>query len=232
VEVFIALVLGIGLGIAGLRWWHGRMAPAAAPKPAVFSCIEEMRAVGELSVFKLVTKEIVTTREHSFGEFGQKYLEWMVSSRKMAMVLSFEIDFRYDLRSAEFSIRETAQGVFELQMPNCHYDTRILDVRFYDEQSSKFLPWLLPDLLNRVFGPSFSEADKNRLIDEAKREAAAKAESLVRRMRSDVQKSARTTVTAIAHGFNAESVEVRFREADAVASRVEYRPAESESVAA
>jgi hypothetical protein len=33
-------------------------------------------------------------------------------------------------------------------------------LRFYDEPHSKFMLWLLPDLLNGAFGPNFSEEDK------------------------------------------------------------------------
>ena len=60
--------------------------------------IEQMRSVGELVAFKVVTKEVVTRTDHWFGEVGRKYFEWLVSSKKIVMIFEFEIDFRYDLR--------------------------------------------------------------------------------------------------------------------------------------
>lgn len=197
-----------------------------------FSTIEELRALGELSVFKLVTKEIVTASDHSFGEIGKKYFEWMVSSRKMAMIISFDIDFRYDLRGRDFKIETAADGVCRLTMPPCRYETHIKDIHFYDEQNSKLMPWLLPDLVNRAFGAGFSEADKNRLIADAKHEAAAKAGELVAQMRSDVQKSARETLTMLARGFGVRSVTVDFSDSNLVEGKVEYlAPATVEAAA-
>jgi Fe-S cluster assembly iron-binding protein IscA len=72
--------------------------------------LEGMRAVGELSVFKAITKEIVTETDYSFGEFGRKYLRWAFSQKKLAMIFEFQIDFRYDLRSSQFVIQNDARG--------------------------------------------------------------------------------------------------------------------------
>jgi hypothetical protein len=146
----------------------------------------------------------------------------MVSSKKMAMIISFDIDFRYDLHGPSFVIREEAPGSFRLTMPKCFYETHIKDVHFYDEQNSKLLPWLLPDLLNRAFGSGFSEEDKNRLIEEAKQQASAESEALVRKMRSEVQNSARNTLSALARGFGARQVTVDFSDSEIVQASVEY----------
>ena len=74
--------------------------------------LEGMRAVGELSVFKVITKEIVTETDYSFGEFGRKYLRWAFTQKKLAMIFEFQIDFRYDLRSPQFSIAMTVSVRF------------------------------------------------------------------------------------------------------------------------
>jgi len=188
--------------------------------------------VGELSVFKVMTKEIVTATDHWFGEVGNRYFEWMVSSKKMAMIIAFDIDFRYDLRSPEFGIHDGGSRAYRLAMPKCFYETHIRDVLFYDEQNSKLLPWLLPDLLNRAFGTGFSEADKNRLIEEAKQQASAQARQLVRKMRSEVQNSARQTIRALAKGFGAEKVVVDFRDSELIERKVENAsPGEAEQPA-
>jgi hypothetical protein len=117
-----ALVSGVfGFFVAVAIWVvirvmkRKRGAPGSSVK--VFASIEHLRSVGELVVFKIITKEIVTSAEHWFGEGGKKYFQWLVSARKMAMIFEFEIDFRYDLQSPEFMIEEKKDGQYLLKMP-------------------------------------------------------------------------------------------------------------------
>jgi len=223
------LLTGIAIGlvaaaaaVAGYRLAGGRRGRESRPAVTVHASIEEIRSIGELSVFKILTREIVTATDHSFGVWGKKYLEWMLSSRKMAMIFGFDIDFRYDLQSPDFRIEDLGGGKFRLSMPKCFYETHIKDINFYDEQNSKLLPWLLPDLLNRAFGAGFSEDKKNALIEEAKQQASTQARQLVRKMRSDVQNSARRTVEALAQGFGAGRVTIDFKDSELVQVKVEY----------
>ncbi|MFA5554608.1 MAG: DUF4230 domain-containing protein [Phycisphaerae bacterium] len=187
------------------------------------SSIEEIRSVGELVVFKMITKEIVTAADHWFGEFGKRYLTWLLSNKKMAMIFEFEIDFRYDLRSNDFVIERKSENEYQFKMPKCFYQTHIRDVNFYDEQSSKLLPWLIPDLLNRAFGPAFSESDKNRLKEEAKQQASRMAEEFVERMRSDVQSSAQKTLEMLGKAFGAEKITVDFSDSELIQTKVEVK---------
>jgi hypothetical protein len=129
--------------------------------------VEKLRSLGELVVFKAYTKEIVTAAEHWFGEWGKKYLTWLISNKKMAMVFAFEINFWYDLRSPEFGITGSGNDLFLVRMPRCLYDIRIKDISFYDEQRARFLPWLIPGLLSEAFGAGPNEEDRNRLKYEA-----------------------------------------------------------------
>ena len=222
-EIFIGILMGlIGALLIGLmlrrRGGFGR----PATQVNVHSSIEEMRSLGELSVFKVITKEIVTARNHQFGEFGKKFLEWMLTSKKIALIFEFHINFRYDLRSRDFEIKRTGEGRYRLQMPECKYDTHITSVYFYDEQNSRLMPWLLPEIITRVFGAGFDEDDKNRLIEEAKNQATAQARELVQRLRSDVQSSARETLEALAKGFGAEAIEISFESAELVQTSIDY----------
>ncbi len=177
---------------------------------SIHATVEHMKSIGQLSVFKVVTKEIVTETDHSFGEFGSKYLSWALSRKKMAMIFEFEIDFRYDLRRPEFEIIGADQGSFIIKMPPCFYEVHIRDIRFYDEQKSKFLPWLLPDLLNGFLGPGFTEEDKNRLVAAARTHAQSQAEELVRSLESEVQNSAKATLQSISRAFGASFVAFDF----------------------
>ncbi len=182
--------------------------------------LEELRSVGELVVFKVITKEIVTTSKHWLGEKGKKYFQWLVSTKKMAMIFEFDIDFRYDLRSPDFTIHEEKEKKYRLKMPKCFYEVHIRDISFYDEQNAKLLPWLLPDLINKAFGSGFNEDDKNSLTEEAKYQATQMADNLVRKMRSEVQNSARQTLETLSKNFGVEKVLIDFTDSQLIQSKV------------
>ncbi|MDD4961963.1 MAG: DUF4230 domain-containing protein, partial [Candidatus Marinimicrobia bacterium] len=155
----------------------------------VQSSIQDMKAIGELSVFKVITKEIVTESDHLLGNFGKKYMRWLLSNRKIAMIFEFSIDFRYNLRSEDFRIvSESEHYVF--YMPPCMNEIGIRNVMFYDEQRSKLLPGLLPDIINEIFDAGFSEEDKNRFVNAAKNEAEEQAKKMIRDIGSEVRQSA------------------------------------------
>ena len=178
------------------------------------AAIEELKAIGVLSVFKAVTKEIVTARDHSLGDLGKRYLEWLITSKKMAMIFEFDIDFQYDLRDPAFAVQEEAPGRYCLQMPRCDYVVHVRDVTFYDEQGGKLLPIILPDVINKILGGGFNEEDRNKLMEEAKAQAEQLAQNLARRLRSEVQTSARQTMEMLAKGFGAQAVRVAFPDAE------------------
>ena len=178
------------------------------------AAIEELKAIGVLSVFKAVTKEIVTARDHSLGDLGKRYLEWLITSKKMAMIFEFDIDFQYDLRDPSFAVQEDGPGRYRLQMPRCDYVVHVRNVTFYDEQGGKLLPIILPDAINKILGGGFNEEDRNKLMDEAKAQAEKLAENLARRLSSEVQTSARQTMEMLAKSFGAQSVRVVFPDAE------------------
>jgi len=200
-----ALILAGGIAVFRKR----RAGERRGRLTSVQSSIQQLRSIGELSVFKMLTKEIVTEIDHSWGEIGKRYLSWILSVKKMALIFEFEIDFRYDLRSPDFQIIES-KGIYVLRMPPCLHTTSIRDIQFYDEQKSKLVPWLLPDLLNSLFGDGFSEQDKNRLKDAARRAAESQAEGLIVNIGSEVEQSARQTLRSLARAFGADSVRFEF----------------------
>jgi hypothetical protein len=185
--------------------------PPREPGPPVHTSLKELRAIGELSVFKALTKETVTATEHSLGEFGRKYLSLILSSKKMIMIFEFDIDFRYDLRSSEFEIVPAGPGSFLFRMPPCFHEAHIRDVYFYDEQHSKILPSLLPDLLNDILGLGFSDKDRNKLVVAAKSHAEEQAKRLIESLSGRVETSAKETLQAIARAFGAEHVDFVFK---------------------
>ena len=208
-EFFIGII--VALVVVGALWfWLKLKRNKPAKEVRVFSSIEQLRAIGQLSVYKVMTKEIVTETDHSWGEIGSRYLSWVLSNKKMAMIFEFVIDFRYNLQSPLFEIAETGDSAYTVNMPPCDYEVHIRDIRFYDEQGSKLLPWLLPDLLNGFLSNGFSEEDKNKLVDAAKNHAEQQALELINNIQSEVQKSASSTLESISHAFGADAMEFRF----------------------
>ena len=228
-DLIIGLFFGIGAGLLLAvvfilpRLFRGRSGKGM--DITSHQSIESIRSVGELSVFKVVTKEIVTAKDYWAGEFGRKYLKWLASAKKMAMIFEFDIDFRYDLRDPGFKVLKEGEGKYRLKMPECTYEINIRDIVFYDEQKTRFLPWLLPDLLNSAFGGGFDEEDRNRLKEEAKDQAHSLAKGLVGKLWSEVRLSARQTMEALAKGFSVEEVLVDFSDTEPEEVKVRYKAA-------
>jgi len=211
-DVLQAIILiAVGAAAGGLVVFLRRKRPKRSGDISIFSSIQQLRSIGQLSVFKAVTKEIVTETDHSWGNFGKKYLSWVLSQKKMAMIFEFEIDFRYDLRRSEFQIAETGPSSFKLTLPPCIYEVHIRDIKFYDEQGSKLMPWLLPDLLNGFLSGGFSEEDKNNLIRSAKNHAEKEARKLIDTLQTEVQSSARAVLQSIGKAFGAQSLDFEFK---------------------
>jgi hypothetical protein len=210
----IVLVLGIVVGAGGAiairRIFFKRSTKGKLPEHKIYAFMENMKSVGELVVFKAFTKEIVTAARNWFGDVGKRYLTWLVSNKKMAMVFEFEINFRYDLKSPDFVVSDAGEGKFTIKMPQCLYDISIRRISLYDEQKTKLLPWLLPGLVSEFFGTSFREEEKNKLMDEALKQASLMADQLINRLSSEIEKSARQTMETLAKSFGAKSVMLDF----------------------
>jgi hypothetical protein len=219
----IGLLLFLAVGFFGGWLWRSRR--RAEPREVVVrSSIDELRAIGELSVFKAVSKDLITHSDHTFGEFGRKYLSWAFTKKKLAMVFEFEMDFRYDLRSDLFRIESLQPAtdvgprpgsppppsIASIELPPCRVDVSIRDLAFYDEQRSRLLPWLLPDLVQGFFDGRFSEEDKNRLIGAARAHAMAQAQGLAERYRAQVERSAYTTLAMLVRPLGYPTIQVRF----------------------
>lgn len=213
-----------------ILWFKKLKRPEQIQDIDIYSTVEKFRSVGELVVFKIVTKEIITASDHWFGEIGKKYFQWLASNKKMAMIFQFDIDFKYNLHSPEFNIESTGEGTYRLKMPKCLYEPHIKDISFYDEQGAKLLPWLLPHLLTNALSDGLNEGTKNRLIVEAKTQASQMAHELVKKIQSEVQKSAIQTLEVLAKGFGAKRITVDFSDARLVQADVDYLPAEKNAI--
>lgn len=226
-EGILAILVAVMAVMIAVLVIRSRRSGAPARRTDIRSSLETVRNIGHLSVFKAFTKEIVTETDHSWGSFGKKYLSWVLSNKKMAMIFEFEIDFRYDMRSGEFSITEALPGNYVFKLPPCMHEAHIRNIHFYDEQGARLFPWLLPDLLNGFLPAGFSEGDKNRLVADAKTHAEKQAKQLIEALESDVQASARRTLESIAQSLGVKKVEFEFAKLVEPDLKVEFREAEA-----
>jgi hypothetical protein len=220
VNWLIGMIVGIfiaGAFAVALRFRRG----GGGMNVEISSQIEQMRKVGELVVFRMVNKEIVTAADHWLGEWGKRNLGWLISEKKMAMIFEFGIDFSFDLKSPDFKVDATSDGQCILRLPVCRFTTHIRSIKFYDEQESKLLPALVPHVLSKALGGRFDEEDRNRLLEEARGQADQLAHEMVDQLQSDVQDSARATLGALARGFGAEQTTIEFSEHQPVLAKID-----------
>ena len=96
------------LALSWRLWRRGGGKKRGSLEMRTTAAIEELRSIGVLSVFKAVTKEIVTARDHSLGNVGKRYLEWLVTSRKMAMSCGAQTKVTTPIEATETNARRIA----------------------------------------------------------------------------------------------------------------------------
>ena len=215
-DFFTGFLIGLGAVLLAFGVWKlarlGRRKPATPAGPRVNheSFVTSMKAVGELTVFRIMTKEVITASDHWLGEFGQKYLNWLLSSQRITLVIEFDVDFRYDLSDPAFQVQARGDDSFLMTIPPCRHEVRIKDLRIHSEDSNKLLPWLMPELLNRFFAGSFSVEAKNKLISETRQQASRFAGDLVQRTTAEAQRSATMTLGMLAQGLGVRRLDFDF----------------------
>lgn len=208
------LLLGLALGAlaAGLvAWLLRRRKPGASAALDVHSSVLRFREVGELVVFRMVSQQIVTVEDHPAGRF-RELVSWLLSTKKMALVVEYGIDFKYDLRNPALRIEPGEGRAVRVALPPLEFQPHVRDIRFYDERNARWLPFLLGDI-TELIGPRFGQADKNKLIAEAREQAEGLARRSAADLQGEVQASARRTLEALARGFGVEALEIEFPDA-------------------
>lgn len=167
---------------------------------SVDSTLEKIKEVGDLCVLKAHIKEIVTIKR----EQG-----WHSTQGKMALICSFEIEFRYDLRKVR--IDAIGPDSFRLTVPP-HFCKVIPDkIEFYHEQKPKVIGLLPSD---------FTVEERNEMIIEARAAATNQAQVLHESIESKVQESAKATLRAIAGAFGATDIQFQFINTDSVVEQI------------
>ena len=116
-----------------------------AGKPQIATDITRLKSIGELSVFKIYSKEIVTRKQNVGSGLLGSLVSPLMTKKQIAIIFEFEIEFVYDLLSPEFAILPQGEDRYEIKMPPCKYKYSIKDMKIYDEKNAKLLPFLQPD---------------------------------------------------------------------------------------
>lgn len=213
-NIFTGVLIGLVVAaLVGLTWRFARRGRGKSRVPAVptvESFVTSMRAVGELSVFRIMTKEVITASEHWFGEFGRKYLNWLLSEQRITLVMEFDVDFRYDLTDPACRVERTGPDSFRIVLPPCRHEVFLRDMRIHSEDKPELLPWLMPDLVGRFFTGGFSVDAKNQLIAETRQESKRFAAKLVRKVEAEAQNSAVRTLSTLVQGLGNPRVDFVF----------------------
>ncbi len=229
---YLLIGFGGGLVVAAVSWGIWKFARRGGNKKAPAriaheSFVTSMRAVGELSVFRIMTKEVITASEHWFGEFGRKYLNWLLSERRITLVIEFDVDFRYDLHDPRFEIKRNGEDAFDLVLPPCQHEVFIRDMRIHSEDQTELLPLLIPEVVGRFFTGGFSVEAKNKLISETRQQTRGFAAELVVKATGEAQRSAGQTLSMLAQGLGATKVDLTFLPAGEFAPEVDSSKLES-----
>ena len=212
--LLFGLVTGVLLTLIGVFALRRRR--GGGPRITVGASIDTFKSVGELVVLKVLTRQIVTSRDHLFGDWGEKWLAWLLGSKQAAIIFDFVVDFRYDLRHDGFRIEPLPDGGVLFKLPPVFYEIQMKGMQIYDEQKAGLAPSVLPKWLAQAFGGTFGPEDKNQLIRAAKSEAEGLSKDLVLNMRHEVQKSAEATLGSMARGLGFADARFSFGDAEPV----------------
>jgi len=213
-NLMTGILVGLGVALLLMLTWRlarrGRGKSRKPVPPTIESFVTSMRAVGELSVFRIMTKEVITASEHWFGKFGKKYLNWLLSEQRITLVMEFDVDFRYDLTDPACRLTPTGPDSCLIVLPPCRHEVFLRDMRIHSEDKPELLPWLMPDLVGRFFTGGFSVDAKNQLIDETRQESRRFAADLVRKVEAEAQASAVRTLQTLTQGLGYPDVAFEF----------------------
>ena len=97
-------------------------------------------------------------------------------------------------------------------MPPCKYKVYMENIKFYDEQEAKFMPFFLPEFISSKLTGKFSAEEKNSLIKKAQDEAKNLSLKIINDLGGKIHKSATDTLEAIARSFGAKELIFKFQD--------------------
>jgi hypothetical protein len=162
--------------------------------------LQGIQEMGDLVSLSAVMKDIGTITEPP---------KWYKArSKKMMLICEFELEYRFNLRDAQFL--DASDGTVTLQLPPCRVKNSLLDVVIYDEQDGEYLPWPYDGLIK----DTITTAERNRMLREAKQNAMSAANNIDTQMLSRAEHSAKKTLQILAKAIGLkEELDVQFRDA-------------------
>jgi hypothetical protein len=178
----LAVLLAIAI-VVGMR-----MRTASRSTMSVYTSLERIRDVGELTVLTAYIKEVVTMTTEKNSLF--------TSAGKIILICGFDIEFRYDLKKVKISQTSTTPQTTVLLPP--HF-LRVIpkETQFYDERKAALLGVLRTD---------FTVEQRNELLQGARERAVEQAGVLQGDLQEKVRTSAKATIAALAEAFGAPNV--------------------------
>jgi hypothetical protein len=194
-RLLVVSALSVAMLAAGfaLRGVLGTGAPPDAA-PSVAASVDFIRDIGELHVLRASVKEIVTS---DVGEAS-----WVSTPGKLAIICHFDIKYTYNLRKAQLVAGGRPDGTryCVIRLPRHEYEVSTGDLRFYDDQDGTWLG----------FTQKTPPDERTRALEAARRQAEIQAQAFLGQMESEIQASARSTVTQIAKAFGYGDIRVEF----------------------
>lgn len=194
-RLLVVLALSVAVFAAGfvLRGVFGA-ARGPGAVPSIATSVDFIRDIGELHVLRASVKEIVTS---NVGEAS-----WIRSPGKLAIICHFDIKYKYNLRKAQVVAGGRPDGTryCVVRLPRHEYEVSTGDIRFYDDQDGTWLG----------FTQRTPPDERTRALDAARRQAETQAQAFLGQMESEIQASARTTVTQIARAFGYADIRIEF----------------------
>ncbi len=169
-------------------------APGAGSVPTVSTSVDFIREIGELHVLRASVKEIVTS---DIGEAS-----WIRTPGKLAIICHFDIKYKYNLRKAQVVAGGRPDGTryCVIRLPRHEFEVSTGDIRFYDDQDGTWLG----------FTQKTPPDERTRALEAARRQAETQAQAFLGQMESEIQASARSTVTQIARAFGYADIRIEF----------------------
>ena len=194
-RVLIVVVPALAMLAAGyvLRGALGRD-QGTAGVPTVATSVDFIREIGELHVLRASVKEIVTS---AVGE-----ATWLKTPGKLAIICHFDIKYKYNLRKAQVVAGGRPDGTryCVIRLPRHEFEVSTGDIRFYDDQDGTWLG----------FTQKTPPDERTRALEAARRQAETQAQAFLGQMESEIQASARSTVTQIARAFGYADIRIEF----------------------
>jgi hypothetical protein len=194
-RLLVVIALSVAMLAAGFVL-RGVVGGASAPGagPSVATSVDFIRDIGELHVLRASVKEIVTS---DVGEAS-----WTRTPGKLAIICHFDIKYKYNLRKAQVVAGGRPDGTryCVIHLPRHEFEVSTGDIRFYDDQDGTWLG----------FTQKTPPDERTRALEAARRQAETQAQVFLGQMESEIQASARSTVTQIARAFGYADIRIEF----------------------